>query len=115
LRRTIALIAEVIHGAVAQMLSSSNHGADMQLKMIQKLEVAINQTERLAAVGDGPLLRSCLRELKRYKSMVLNHWPLTQAEKSTIDIARVVSRDFNTIQPEYLTLLSRLTSALRQE
>jgi hypothetical protein len=87
----------------------------MQLKMIQRLEMAITQTERIAALGDGPALNSYLRELRRYKSIVLSHWPLTAAEKASVDINRVAERELDDVHPEYVALLARLAASLRQE
>jgi hypothetical protein len=87
----------------------------MQPKMIQAVDSAIANTEKLLSHADNPLLRAFVSELQRYKTLVENHWPLTNMEKETVDIGRVAVRELDDVYPDYVTELCQLGAALREE
>jgi hypothetical protein len=87
----------------------------MQNKIIQAIELGIQETKNLLKLGDDLLLSSFLTELQRYKTLVNDHWPLMLEEKNTVNIGRIAVREFDDRHPEYVTLLCHIGAVLRQE
>jgi hypothetical protein len=81
--------------------------------ILKDLEKLITETESLNANGSDPLLTSFSTELRRYLQLATDHWPLSDAEKATVDIGRVAVRELYAEYPEYVTRLSQTGAALR--
>lgn len=83
--------------------------------MIQAVNSAIASTEKLLGQADNSLLRAFAGELQRYKMLVENHWPLTAAEKESVDIGRAAVRELDDMYPDYVTELCQLGAALKED
>lgn len=81
--------------------------------IVQELNDLIAETDRLDPKGADPLLRAFRDELRRYIALATDHWPLTDAEKETVDIGRVAVRELDPQFPDYVTRLSEVGAALR--
>ena len=86
-----------------------------QAEMLSRIDTTIAETENLLSAQGDLLLKSFLKELKRYRALVSDHWPLTEGEKSSVDIGRVAVRELDDVYPEYTALLSRLGVLLVSE
>lgn len=87
----------------------------MQDKIILAIELAMKKTEEFLVQREDPLLQFFLKELQRYKNLVNDHWPLTSEEKISVNIGRVAAREFDEVYPDYVTLLSQIGAAMREE
>lgn len=87
----------------------------MPYKIILAIELAMKKTEELLIQREDPLLQFFLKELQRYKDLVNDHWPLTSEEKISVNIGRVAVREFDEAYPDYVTLLSQIGAAMREE
>ena len=87
----------------------------MHYKIIQAIDLAMRKTEEYLMLREDPLLRTFLTELQRYKNLINDHWPLTSDEKISVNIGRVAVREFDEEYPDYVTLLSQIGAALREE
>lgn len=87
----------------------------MKNDALDKLDLAIRETEFLLLNDKSPLLPAFLNELQRYRSLACDHWPLNAEEKKTVDIGRVAVREFDETYPDYVTLLSNVGVLLREE
>lgn len=87
----------------------------IQALAINKIDQAISDTKDLMAVDKDPLLPAFLSELHRYRSLAESHWPLETDEKNSVDIGRVAMRELDEKYPEYVGILCRLGSFLREE
>ncbi|MBA5639788.1 hypothetical protein H3H37_22255 [Duganella sp. LX20W] len=85
------------------------------LDALDKLGLAINETELLLVNDRSQILLAFLKELQRYREMACDHWPLSADEKTTVDIGRVAARELDNMYPDYVTLLSRVGALLREE
>ena len=88
---------------------------DQQAEAVRIVDKAVASTLALLAVRDDPLLQSFLVELRRYRSLVLSHWPLSVDEKAGVDIGRVAVRELDGTWPDYVSQLSRLGAFLRAD
>lgn len=87
----------------------------MQDKIILAIELAMKKTEEFLVQREDPLLQFFLKELQRYENLVNDHWPLTPDEKISVNIGRVAVREFDEVYPDYVTLLSQIGAAMREE
>lgn len=87
----------------------------MRRDALEKLDLAIKETETLLLNDKDPLLSSFLKELQRYQKLACDHWPLSPDEKKSVDIGRVAVREFDNEYPDYCTLLSNVVALLRDE
>ena len=87
----------------------------IQTLAINKIDQAISDTKDLMAFDEDPLLPAFWSELVRYRSLVESHWPLDANEKNSIDIGRVAMRELDEKYPDYVGILCRLGSFLREE
>ncbi|MBA5607392.1 hypothetical protein H3H36_18710 [Duganella sp. FT3S] len=81
--------------------------------ILNKLDMAIQETETLLLKDKDPLLSGFLKELQRYVKLTRDHWPLSSDEKMSVDIGRVAVREFDNTYPSYCTLLSNVGALLR--
>lgn len=87
----------------------------MKTEIINKIDTAIKETEKILLNDKNQLLIAFLKELNRYKNLIIDHWPLTLNEKGTIDIGRIAVRELDDLYPDYVTLLSNIGAILREE
>lgn len=83
--------------------------------VIDKIDRTIDETRRLMALANDPLLPALLTELLRYRGLAQSHGPLDSDEKHSVDIGRIGVRELDERYPGYVGLLCDLGAILRDE